>query len=561
MVSSVDIARARPPLPIATIAERAGLLAEEIEPYGRDKAKISLSVMDRLRAAPDAHIICVTSITPTSAGEGNTTTAVGLTQGLGAIGRRAVACLRQASMGPIFGRKGGAAGGGRAQVIPIEDLALHFTGDVHAVGAANNLLAAMIDASILHGNSHAIDALRIPWRRAVDMSDRALRGIVVGRGGRANGYPRETGFDITAASEVMGLLAVARSLPDLRRRLGQITAAYSFEGPPVTAQDLGAAGAMTVLLKDALKPNLVQTLEGQPALVHCGPFANIDHGNNSLIADLIALKLGEYVVTECGFGSDMGLEKFCDIVCRIGGLTPSVVVLVVTTRALKHHGSALDDSASRDTRHGTRTAIDAGSANLRRHLAIAETFGLPAVVAVNRLPEDSDADLERVKLLSLESGAMAAETSDAFARGGPGAAELAHAVVEACRQPSAFRHLYADDDPIQDKLEAVATRVYGAANLFYYPEAERAITQFTRDGLARLPVCVAKTHLSLSADPSARNAPHDFTLPVRDIHARTGAGWLVALTGEISHMPGLGPAPAATRIDLDRHGHTVGLLG
>lgn len=471
MVSSLDIARAHRPIPIAAIAESAGLLAQEIEPYGRDKAKVSLSVLDRLRAAPDGKIICLTSITPTPAGEGNTTTVVGLTQGLGAIGRRGVACLRQASMGPVFGRKGGAAGGGRAQVVPMEDLNLHFTGDVHAVGSANNLLAAMIDASILHGNPHAIDALRIPWRRAVDMSDRALRRIIVGRGGRANGYPRETGFDITAASEVMGLLAVARSLPDLRRRLGQITAAYSFEGQPITADDLGAAGAMTVLLKDALKPNLVQTLEGQPTLVHCGPFANIDHGNNSLIADLIAVKLGEYVVTECGFGSDMGLEKFCDIVCRVGGLTPSLVVLVATTRALKHHGGDPENGGSVDTPRAAGAAIQAGMANLRRHLAIAETFGLPAVVAVNRLPDDSDDELELVKRLCLESGALAAETNDAFVTGGAGTAALANAVVDACQQPSAFRRLYADDDPIQDKLEAIARRVYGCRQRLLLPRS------------------------------------------------------------------------------------------
>jgi formate--tetrahydrofolate ligase len=558
VVSSLDIARAHQPIPIETVAERAGLLAEEIEPYGRDKAKISPAVLDRLRDAPDAKLVCVTSITPTAAGEGNTTTAVGLTQGLGALGHRAVACLREASVGPVFGFKGGAAGGGHAQVVPMEDLNLHFTGDIHAIGAANNLLAAILDASILHGNPHGIDALRIPWRRAVDMNDRALRRVVVGRGGRANGYPRETGFDITAASEVMGLVGVARSLADLRRRLGQITAAYSFEQRPVTAEDLGAAGAMTVLLKDALKPNLVQTLEGQPAIVHCGPFGNIDHGNSSLIADLIALKLGDYVVTECGFGSDMGLEKFCDIVCRLGGLRPGAVVLVVTTRAIKHHGGL--SGRSTDSAAGARGAIESGMANVGRHLQIAATFGIRCVVAVNRFAADRDADVELIKHLCLEAGAFAAETNDAFAHGGPGATALASAVIAACREPRPFTVLYPDDAPIHDKIAAVARQVYGATDLFLYPEAERKIAQFTDDGLGRLPVCIAKTHLSLSADPALLNAPQRFTLPVRDIRAYTGAGWLVPLCGEVSQMPGLGPTPAATRIDVGADGQTVGLF-
>jgi formyltetrahydrofolate synthetase len=559
MHSSLEIAQAHQPLPIQTIAERAGLLAEEVEPYGRNKAKVSLSVLDRLRDAPDAKIVCVTSITPTSAGEGNTTTLIGLAQGMGAIGKRATACLREASIGPVFGLKGGAAGGGRAQVIPMEDLNLHFTGDSHAIGAANNLLAAIIDASILHGNPHAIDPLRIPWRRAVDINDRALRRIVVGRGGRANGYPRETGFDITAASEVMALVGVARSLPDLRQRLAQITAAYSFDANrPVTAEDLGAAGAMTVLLKDALKPNLVQTLEGQPAIVHCGPFANIDHGNNSLIADLVALKLGDYLVTESGFGSDMGMEKFFNIVCRIGELTPSATVLVVTIRAIKHHGGLSGEPGDRP--EVGRSAIETGMANVRRHLAIIATFGVPAVVAINRRLEDRDDEVELVKRLCMQAGAFAAETSDAFADGGTGAVALATAVVDACQQPSTFHHLYADDAPIQDKIEAVATQIYGAKEVFLYPEAERKIGQFTRDGLYRLPVCIAKTHLSLSADPILRNAPEGFTLPVRDIRAHTGAGWLVPLCGEITQMPGLGPKPAATSIDIDADGGIVGLF-
>ena len=556
-MSTHNIAYAHRPIPIEELADRVGLQPGEVEPYGYTKAKVTLSVLDRLRDARDGKLVCVTSMTPTSAGEGNTTTVVGLTQGLGHIGRRGVACLREASMGPVFGIKGGAAGGGLAQVVPMEDLNLHFTGDIHAIGAANNLLAAMIDASILHGNPHRIDALRIGWRRAVDMNDRALRRMIVGRGGRANGYPRETGFDITAASEVMALVGVAHDLSDLRRRLGRITAAHAFDDHVVTAEDLGAVGAMAVLLKDALKPNLVQTLEGQPAIVHCGPFANSDHGNNSLIADLVALKLGEYVVTECGFGADVGLEKFCDIVCPVGGLVPSAVVLVVTVRAIRHHGAG----ESLEVRGGDGAdAIQVGMANVRRHLAIIATFGLPAVVAINRRPEDTDVEVDLVQRLCLEAGAPAAEIIDAFARGGEGATGLATAVVEACREPSPVRPLYSDDAPIQDKIEAVATRVYGATGIFLYPEAERRIAQFTDEGLSRLPVCIAKTHLSLTADPTLRNAPEGFTLPVRDIRAYTGAGWLVPLCGEITQMPGLGEFVAAHSIDIDADGAIVGLF-
>src|SRR5215204_831796 len=383
MKSSLEIAQEAELIPIETIAESCGLQPDEIEPYGRYKGKVALSVIDRLNDRPDGKLICVTGMTPTKAGEGKTTTLVGLTQGLGHIGKRPVACLREPSLGPVFGIKGGAAGGGMTQVVPMEDLNLHFTGDIHAIGAANNLLAAMLDASILHGNAHKIDALRIGWRRALDMNDRALRHVALGLGGRANGYPRESGFDITAASEVMAILAVSRDLQDLRRRLGRITVAHSFDGgKPITAEDLGAAGAMTVLLKDAIKPNLIQTLEGQPCLMHCGPFANIAHGNSSLIADLIGLKLGEYVVTESGFGSDMGMEKLFDIVCRVGGLTPSCVVLVCTVRALKHHGGIVDDARVEHVRG--LAAIATGAANLHRHLGIVRSFGLPCVVAVNR---------------------------------------------------------------------------------------------------------------------------------------------------------------------------------
>jgi formate--tetrahydrofolate ligase len=559
MKSSLEIAQDAVLEPIESIAERAGLLPEEFEPYGRYKAKVSLDVVERMKDTPDAKIVCVAGVTPTKAGEGKTTTAVSLTQGLGTIGKNPLLCLREPSLGPVFGIKGGAAGGGMAQVVPMEDLNLHFTGDIHAVGAANNLLAALIDTSILHGNEHSIDALRISWRRALDMNDRALRQTAIGLGGRANGYPRETGFDITAASEVMAILAVSRDLHDLRRRLGAITIGHSYNGGnPVTAEDLGAAGAMTVLLKDALKPNLIQTLEGQPCLMHCGPFANIAHGNSSLVADLIGMKLGEYVITESGFGSDMGMEKFFNIVCRKGGLRPSAVVLVATVRALKHHGGVEDDP--RVDRVRGLAAIVEGAANLHRHLRIVHGFGLPCVVAVNRRPGDSDEEVALVKTLALEGGALAAEENDAFAKGGPGAAALGEAVVDACEQPSEFMQTYADDDPIDEKIRKVAKHVYGASDVFFYPDAERKLGQFTQDGLDKLPICMAKTHLSLSADPLLRNAPKDFTVPVRDIRAYTGAGWLVPLCGDIMQMPGLGKTPAALNVDIDEEGRTIGLF-
>jgi formyltetrahydrofolate synthetase len=556
MKSSLEIAQEAELIPIQQIAEQVGLLPDEVEPYGRYKAKIDLSVLERLKDTPDGKLICVAGMTPTKAGEGKTTTLVGLTQGLGKIGKRSVACLREASLGPVFGIKGGAAGGGYTQVVPMEDLNLHFTGDIHAIGAANNLLAAMIDASILHQNELKIDALRVSWRRAVDMNDRALRDIAIGLGGRANGYPRESGFDITAASEVMAIMAVSHDLKDLRRRVGAITAAYTYDGGhAVTAEDLRAAGAMTVLLKDALKPNLVQTLEGQPVMMHCGPFANIAHGNNSLIADRVAMKVGDYVCTESGFGADMGMEKFFDIVCRFGGLTPAATVLVTTVRAIKHHGGDMDASGP-----AGRHAIETGMANVRRHLKTIANFGVPAVVAVNRRPGDTNEEVELVRRLALEAGAFGAEINDGFAQGGDGVADLARAVVDACEQPNSFHFMYADDAPIQDKIEAVAKNVYGAKDVYLYPAAEDKIAQFTKQGLGHFPVCMAKTHLSLSADPELLNAPENFTLPVRDIRAYTGAGWLVPLCGDITQMPGLGKTPAAHNIDIDENGRTVGLF-
>jgi formyltetrahydrofolate synthetase len=568
MKSSLEIAQGTEPAPIEEVAERCGLEPDEVEPYGRDKAKVSLSVIQRLAEVTDGKLVCVAGMTPTKGGEGKTTSAIGLTQGLGAIGKEPVLCLREPSLGPVFGIKGGGAGGGLSQVVPMEDVNLHFTGDIHAVGAANNLLAAMLDASILHGNPHNIDALRIGWRRAVDMNDRSLRQIAIGLGGRANGYPRESGFDITAASEVMAILAVARDLTDLRRRLGAITAAYSHDGAPVTAEDLGAAGPMTVLLKQALQPNLIQTLEGQPCLMHTGPFANIAHGNSSLVADLIGLKLGEYVVTESGFGSDMGMEKFFDIVCRVGGLRPNAVVLVVTVRALKHHGG-LDESSGAELDRTQdpaaelddgAAAIEAGVANLQRHLGIVREFGLPCVVAINRRPGDRDQELALVRQRALDCGAHAAEINEGFQRGGPGASALAEAVVDACEQPSEFGYIYHSSDSIAAKINAVATRVYGARDVFLHPAAQARIREFETAGLGELPICMAKTPLSLSADPTLIGAPEDFTLQVRDLRAYTGAGWLVALCGDIQQMPGLGRTPAALNIDVDSEGRTVGLF-
>jgi formate--tetrahydrofolate ligase len=547
--SSLEIAQEATLTPIDEIASRAGLLPDEVELYGRYKAKISLDSLARLSDAPDGKLICVTAMTPTPPGEGKTTTLVGLTEGLGHIGKRPVACLREPSLGPVFGVKGGAAGGGYAQVVPMEDLNLHFTGDIHAITAANNLLAALIDSSIHHGNETGIDALRISWRRAIDMNDRALRNNIVALGGTANGYPRETGFDITAASEVMAILAVASDLQDLRARLGRITAGYTFAGKPVTAEDLHAAGGMTVLLKEAIKPNLVQTLEGQPCLMHCGPFANIAHGNNSLLADLIARKIGDYVVTESGFGSDMGMTKFFDIVCRMGGLQPNAVVLVVTVRAIMHHGGGDDDAA-----------LVRGMANVKRHLENVATFGVPCVVGVNRRAEDTDADLERARELVLEAGAFAAEVNDGFGSGGAGASALAEAVVRACEQPSHSTPLYPLDAPIKDKIAAIATRIFRAADVEYTAVAERKVAEFTAQGLDNLPVCMAKTHLSLSHESSWLNAPEGYTLPIRDIRPYTGAGWLVPLCGDVLQMPGLGKKPAAFDIDIDADGRTVGLF-
>jgi formate--tetrahydrofolate ligase len=537
MPSSLEIAQAATLRPIEGIAEGLGILPDELEPYGRFKAKIDLSVLDRLAGRPQAPLVCVTAITPTPRGEGKTTVAVGLTQGLGLLGADPVLCIREASLGPVFGIKGGAAGGGYSQVVPMEDLNLHFTGDLHAIGAANNLLAAMIDAHLHHGNALGLDPHSITWRRCLDVNDRSLRHLVSGLGGRTNGLPRETGFDITAASEVMAVLSIARDLPDLRRRLGEITVGSTAESEPVTAEALGAAGSMAVLLKDALKPNLVQTLEGQPALVHCGPFGNIASGNNSLVADRVALTLGRIVVTESGFGSDMGMEKLFDIVCRAGGLVPAASVLVATPQTLALHGLE----------------------NLERHLSIVRAFGLEPVVAINKRPEDDPDDVESARRGALGAGARFAAVCDAFERGGEGAVTLAEAVLEATSRPADFRYAYELDDPLEEKLRRIGA-LYGAVGVELLPAARAKAEAFDRDGLGMLPICMAKTHLSVSHDPSLGATPTGFTLVVRDLRAYTGAGWIVALCGDMQTMPGLSATPAALDIDVDADGRTVGLF-
>ncbi len=536
---------------IADLAHSLGLQPDEVLAYGPSAAKIELSAIDRLAGRPDGRIVSVTSMTPTRFGEGKTTTSISLTQGLGAIGEKPLLCLREPSLGPVFGLKGGGTGGGRAQVVPMEEINLHFTGDIHAIGAANNLLAAMVDSHLLQGNDLGLDPHSITWRRCVDMDDRVLRQTVVGLGGRANGVPRETGFDITAASEVMAIVAVASDLGDLRTRLGAITVGSTYEGEPVTAEQIGAAGSMAVLLKQALKPNLVQTLEGQPALLHCGPFANIAHGNNSLVADRLGLKLGDWIVTESGFGADMGFEKFVDIVCRLGGFGPSVVVLVATVQALKHHGGDVD---------GGLSELELGFANLRAALRVVQAFGLPCVVAINRFSKDSAAEIEAARSLAAELPVQGVAVNDGFERGGEGAVELAEAVVAAAPPVVPGRSfLYDLDAPIEQKIAAIATKAYGADGVELAPAARAQVERLEAAGLGGTPICMAKTHMSLSHDPALINAPTGFTLPVRELRPYTGAGWIVAMCGDMQTMPGLPKSSAAKVIDIDAAGETVGL--
>ncbi len=575
--SDIDISKASTPQPISAIAAAAGIAPEEIEPYGDVKAKVKLSLLDRLADAPNGKYIDVTAITPTPLGEGKTTTSVGLTQALGCIGKNPFLCIRQSSMGPTFGIKGGAAGGGYSQVIPMEEFNLHLTGDLHAVSIANNLLAAAIDARIKH-EAHAddetwaatdlprlnIDPETITWRRVVDINDAALRSIEIGLGEKWQDGPRRTtGFDITVASEVMAILALATSQADMRQRLGRIIVAMNKDGQPVTAEDIGCAGAMMVLMKDALKPNLSQTIEGQPVFVHAGPFANIAHGNSSIVADRMALKLADYVVTESGFGSDIGMEKFFDIKCRASGLVPDCVVLVATIRALKMHGGGpkvtpgktLDEAYTSEN----LPLLEAGVCNLQRHIEIARSFGIPVVVAVNAFPTDTDAEVELVRQAAADSGAEAAVVARHWAEGGKGAVELAEAVVAACEQPKDFKLLYPDSASIKEKIEAIATKIYLADGVTYEPLAEKQIAIYEKIGLGNLPICMAKTHLSLSHDPLRKGVPRGFSVPIREVRASAGAGFLYPLAGAMRIMPGLPSKPAFLAIDLDDEGNVVGM--
>jgi len=577
--SDIEISRAANPKPITRIARKAGIPATFLEPYGDVKAKVKLEIMDYLADRPDGKYVDVTAITPTPLGEGKTTTSVGLTQALGKIRKNAFLCIRQPSMGPTFGIKGGAAGGGYSQVIPMEEFNLHLTGDIHAVSIANNLLAAAIDARLRHeghmsdeewqtltrqGKLH-IDPETITWRRVVDVNDAALRFIETGLSDNwMDGPRRKTGFDISVASEVMAILALSSDVKDMRKRLGRIIIGLNKSGEPVTAEQLGVAGAMMVLMKDAIKPNLMQTLEGQPAFVHAGPFANIAQGNSSIVADRIALKLADYVVTESGFGADIGMEKFFDIKCRVSGLRPHCVVLVGTIRALKMHGGGPTVTPGKPlpteyTRENL-ALLEKGAGNLARNIEIARMFGVPVVVAVNRFKDDTDAEVELARQAAVNAGAEAAVLCDHWARGGAGAVDLAHAVVAACEKPSRFRLLYPDKLSIREKIETICTKVYQAAGVTYTPKADAQIASYERAGLSRLPLCMAKTHLSLSHDPTLKGVPRGFTVPIQEVRAAAGAGFLYPLLGTMRTMPGLPSRPAFFDVDLDKGGNVLGMF-
>ena len=560
--SDLEIARGANLRPLTEIAEEAGIPTEMLEPYGAGAAKISLDAIEALADRPRARYVVVTAITPTPLGEGKTTTTVGLGQGFGHIGKRATIAIRQPSLGPTFGIKGGAAGGGYSQVVPMELFNLHLTGDMHAVTAAHNMCSAMLDAHIYHGNESGLDLHNITWRRVVDINDRALRNVVIGLGGRLDGVPRESGFDITAASEVMATLALATSLSDLRARLGRIVVGYTKAGDPVTAEDLKAAGAMAVLLKDALKPNLMQTLEGGPALVHTGPFGNIATGNSSIVADRIAIRTGDFLVTEAGFGADMGAERFFNIKCRYSGIDPDAAVMVATVRGLKAHSGNHRIVAGRPLPEALLAEnpdeVHAGGDNLRKQLSNMKAHGVTPVVAINAFPGDHDADLAAIGEIADEYGARCAVTTH-FSDGGAGAAELAEAVAEACEEPSSFKVLYEDDLSLKDKIAAVATTVYGADDVEYSATANRQLDTYESAGFGHLPVCIAKTHLSISSDPSLKGAPTGWTLPVREVRASVGAGFVYPICGDMRTMPGLGRQPAAMGIDLDENGEIVGL--
>jgi len=564
--SDLEIAQSAKLKPILEIAKKIGIKENELELYGKYKAKITLSIVDRLKDKPFGKYIDVTAITPTPLGEGKTVTTIGLSLGLNKLKKKVITTLRQPSMGPVFGIKGGAAGGGYSQVLPMEDINLHFTGDIHAVGAANNLLAAFIDNSVTKGNKLNINPDTIITRRVVDISDRALRQIKTGLGGEENGIPRDTGFDITVASEVMAILALSKDLSDLRSRIGKIIAAFTYDGMPVTAQDLKCAGAMTVLLKDAIKPNLVQTTENTPCIMHAGPFANIAHGNNSILADMIALKLADYVVTESGFGADCGAEKFMDIKCRVSGLKPpDAVVIVCSIRALKMHGGAFKAAPGKKINEEALKkedveAVKKGSANLEKHIENMRLFGVPVVVAINRFLYDTDSEIAIIKEIAVKAGASDAVVSEVWEKGGAGGIELAKAVIKICGEKSDFRFLYPLDMPIEKKIETIAKKIYGAKEVSYSEEAKKKIEHYTKLGYDKLPICMAKTHLSLSHDPELKARPIDFILPIKDVRISAGAGFLYPLCGQMRTMPGLPSVPAGTKVDIDSDGKIVGLF-
>jgi formate--tetrahydrofolate ligase len=566
LASDLEIARSVTPRPILDVARDLGLRDDEVEPYGSNKAKIRLEAITRLEAErPRGKYVVVTAISPTPLGEGKSTTTVGLAQGLNKIGHQAAVCLRQPSLGPVFGIKGGAAGGGRSQVIPMEDFNLHLTGDVHAIGAAHNLGAAFLDNHIHHGNALGIDSLAILWPRVLDISDRALRKVVIGLGGRENGYPRETEFVITVASEVMAVLALASDLADLRARLGRMVMATTRDGRAVTAEDLKVAGSMAVLLTDAIKPNLLQTLEGGPAFVHCGPFANIAHGNNSVLADRIALVTNDIVCTEAGFGADMGAEKFFDIKCRASGLRPDGAVVVATIRALKMHGGVGKIVAGKPLDPALLTenvaAVRAGAANLAKQIENVTVFGVPAVVAINAFPTDTAGEVEAVREVALAAGARDAVVARHWADGGAGAADLAEAVWAAANSGEAdFKLLYPDEMPLAQKIETIAARIYGADGVDFSPVAAKQLAQYEGLGFGNLPICVAKSQYSLSHDPALKGRPSGFRVPIREVRLSAGAGFVTPLAGEMRTMPGLPSRPGGENIDIDPEGEILGLF-
>ena len=551
--SDIEIAQSTKMDKIVDVAKRLNLSEEDLELYGNYKAKLQI---ENLKANKNGKLILVTAISPTPAGEGKTTTTVGLGDALHKLGKSVVIALREPSLGPVFGVKGGAAGGGYAQVVPMEDINLHFTGDFHAIGAANNLLAAMLDNHIQQGNVLNIDVRRIIWRRCIDMNDRQLRTIISGLGGKPNGMPREDGFDITVASEIMAVLCLSNDITDLKNRLAQITVGYDVSGNPVTAGQLNAQGALAALLKDAIKPNLVQTLEHTPVLIHGGPFANIAHGCNSVIATKTALKLGDYVVTEAGFGADLGAEKFIDIKCRLAGLKPDAVVVVATVRALKHHGGVLKEELNKED----LPKLEKGLPNLLRHIDNMTTrFGLPTVVAINKFHTDTDAEIKLIREKCMEYG-VAVTLSEVWGKGGAGGEELAHEVIRLCNAPNTFDFLYADDLPIAKKIEAIATKVYGADGVDFLPPAISEIKKLETRGLGAMPICMAKTQYSFSDDQKKLGAPQNFRVTVRNVKASTGAGFVVAYLGDIMTMPGLPKVPSAENIDVDKDGKITGLF-